>query len=506
MVTYIKEQIEKLMMNKKTTVGEMGKLYALLGDVYLFEAHYSVDSYLLRLEWHRDAEKKFYAPRRDALKPAVEGMQLLIDDELDILGISMPPGVGKSQLEIHFMTMVMGLHPNKPNLMSAHSDKLTRSFYDGINMILDDAVEYSWHEIFPNVPVESVSAKDETINLGDKNRFKTITCRSIDGTLTGATRCEGFLCADDLVSGIEEAMNITRMDSLWDKFVNDLRSRKKDRCKEIHVATRWSVHDPIGRLERLYDDNERVLFVSLPALDEHDESNFDYRYGVGFSTAYYHDMRRSMDEISWRCLYQNEPVEREGLLYHEEELRRYFDLPEGEPDAILSIADTKDTGKDYFFAPVAYVYGDDYYIDDCVCDNGVRGIPGRVAAMYIQHKVAQSRFESNSAGGKIGDEVQALVKTHGGSTHITKKFNTSNKETRIVIHSEWVKEHCLFRDKSTYHPGDEYGRMIKFLTSYTQLGKNKFDDVPDGMAQFAEFAQSFGIKRLQAVQNPLWAR
>ena len=58
----------------------------------------------------------------------------------------------------------------------------------------------------------------------------------------------------------------------------------------------------------------------------------------------------------------NEPIEREGQLYNGDELRRYFELPDREPDAILSICDTKDRGTDYAFMPVAYQYGQDMSI------------------------------------------------------------------------------------------------------------------------------------------------
>ena len=162
---------------------------------------------------------------------------------------------------------------------------------------------------------------------------------------------------------------------LYTSYTTDLRQRKiGDHCKELHIATRWSVHDIIGRLEREYIDSDRAKFIVIPALDENDESNFDYAYGVGFSTKFYHEQRNIMDDVSWRALYLNQPIEREGLVYSEEELRRYFELPKEEPDAIIGICDTKDKGTDYAFLPVAYVYGQDYYIDDCVCDNGLPNI------------------------------------------------------------------------------------------------------------------------------------
>lgn len=488
-------------LNEPHDVKTLGRIFDLRKKSLLIDAQACFDSYLQYLEWDREPDKRFYIPRRKVLKIVVDELQHISDDEIDLLSVSLPPGTGKTTLGIFFLTWIMGKYPAQPNLASAHSDKLTRSFFDGALSIIKDP-DYLWSDVFPGVAFDGTNAKDETINLDKPKRFKTLTCRSIDGSLTGATRCERILYADDLVSGIEEALSITRMDSLWSKYTNDLKSRKKQGCKEIHIATRWSVHDPIGRLELQYSGNPRARFISIPALNENDESNFNYSGGAGFDTKYFHDMRDSLDDVSWRCLYQNEPIEREGILYHDTDLRRYFGLPEGEPDAIIGVCDTKDKGTDYAFLPVGYVYGQDYYIEDCVCDNGLpEMVDARLAEILIRHKVKICRFESNSAGGRIAEKIQKDIKAKGGITHITTKFTTANKETKIIVNSAWVKEHCLFKDSSCYKKSGDYGRMMGFICGYTMAGKNKHDDAPDGMAMFAEFAQSMSAAKIEIFQR-----
>ena len=122
-----------------------------------------------------------------------------------------------------------------------------------------------------------------------------------------------------------------------------------------------------------------------------------------------------------------------------------YDLPDCEPDAILSICDTKDTGKDYAFLPVGYIYGKDVYIDDCVCDNSLPEVTdARCAEILVRKKVQMCRFESNSAGGRIADKVNEAVKAAGHRCHITKRFTTANKLTKIIQNSSYVKEHFLF--------------------------------------------------------------
>ena len=466
-------------------------------------AYDDFDSYLQFVEWDREPKKRFYTPRRKKLLPVVRALQDLEDNVLDLLSISMPPGTGKTTLAIFYLTWLAGRHPEQPILTGSHSNAFIRGVYDECLRILDPHGEYLWHEVFPSLSVSGTNAKDCRIDIGKRKRFETLEFTSIGTGNAGLYRAVQLLYCDDLVSGIEVALSKERLDKLWETYTTDLRQRKMNNCKELHIATRWSVHDVIGRLEQQYENNPRARFIVIPALDEADESNFDYLYGVGFSTQAYHDQRDIMDNVSWLALYMNQPVEREGLLCHPDELRRYFELPDMEPDAIIAVCDTKDKGKDYAFLPVAYKYGEDYYLEDCICDNSnVEIVDIRMIEILLRHKVQMARFESNSAGGRVAQKVQEEVKKRGGVTHITTKFTRENKETKIIVNAPWWKEHVLFKDETMYKPNSDYGRMIKMLTTYTTAGKNPHDDAPDGMAMLALYAQSFGSGRVEIRKRP----
>ena len=487
-----------------TDIGKMRGMFALHRDVVFAGARESFHLCLLAVEWNREPDKKFYPPRRMVLREVVRALQELEERKLDLLAVSMPPGSGKTTLAIFYLTWIAGRHPEEPTLTGSHSNSFVRGVYDECLRIFDQNGDYLWQEVFPETQVVNTNAKDCRIDLGKRKRFETLQFTSIGTGNAGLYRAMHLLYCDDLVSGIEVALNKERLDKLWETYTTDLRQRKiGDHCGELHIATRWSVHDVIGRLEAMYGNSPRAKFIVLPAMNANDESNFDYAYGVGFNTQFYRQQRDIMDDASWRALYQNEPIEREGLLYHEDELRRYFELPSGDPDAIISICDTKDKGTDYAFLPVAYVYGQDYYIEDCICDNGLPEIvDARLADILIRHKVKQSRFESNSAGGRVAEKVQQMVKDRGGITHITTKYTTANKETKIIVNSAWVKEHCLFKDETTYKRNSEYGKFISMLCCYTMMGKNKNDDTADGMAMLAEYAQSMSACKVEVFQRP----
>lgn len=489
----------QLKHNNLSTV-ETKNLFKKYWQTFFYAAPYDFHSFLLYMEKDREPEKQFYVPRMKVLRPIVQDLQDLADDKLDIYGLSLPPGTGKSTLGIFYMAWLMGRNPDKPNLASAYADKLCRSFYDGAMSFISDP-EYKYAEIFPNSPISVTNAKDETLDLARPHRFKTLTCRSIDGGLTGATRCESLLYADDMVSGSEEALNRDRMDTLWTKFANDLMSRMKEGCKMLVIGTRWSVWDPLGRLEMQYEGNPRAKFVKIPALDIDGKSNFEYKYGVGFSTKHFNMIKDSMDDISWRAIYQQEPIEREGVLYHEDDLM-YFNgtLPEGRPDAIVAVCDSKNQGKDYVSAPCGYVYGELTYIPALVFNNGLPDITKPlVAKMCVNNKVSRLDVELNNGGDYYAADVDKQIQSLGGHTSIRTFFTSTNKITRIVTESDYVKKHFVFLDKA--HQDKEYKEFMRNVFGFTITGKSKHDDGPDGISFLAQLVKSLSGLSVQILDR-----
>ena len=471
-------------------------------QILLLEAPHNFDAYMRYTEWDREPGKCFYPCRRQALRSVVRGMQELADDKLDLLCVSLPPGSGKTTLSLFYLTWLAGRQPDKSILGVSHSASIVQGMYGEVIRMVEKDGEYLFNDVFPNSPLVNTNAKLLMVDLEKEKRFSSIEFTSIGAGNSGKYRAMQLLYCDDLVPSMEVALNREALDKLYNTYyLGDLLQRKTTNCKELHVATRWSVADPIGRLEQVNEGNPRAKFIRIPALNENDESNFDYGQGFdGFTAEFYKNQREMLDEASWLALYQNEPIEREGLLFDPQELRRYFDLPEAEPDAIVAVCDTKDRGADYCVLPIAYQYGSDFYIESFICDNGKPEIiDERLVNILYKHKVNLCRFESNSAGGKIAEKVAKELKEKGGITSISTKFTTANKETKIVVNSPYVKEHFLFKDDSV--ADKEYKTAMNMLCSYTMAGKNKHDDVPDAMSMLAEFVQSFGLNSVKVLKR-----
>lgn len=467
------------------------------------------DCFLRYLECERDIDKRFYYPRRKTLLPIVKAFQDVHDKKLDLLTVSQPKRTGKTTIGLLFVLFRAGNAPLGSSICSGAGNDLVKSFYTGCLDVLQKPDEYKYYEVFPTRLV-ATNADEKTIHLEKKKRFATITCRSIDGSLTGSTEAtpDGVMYIDDMVSDELEANNRARLDSLYDKIRGDLLGRRLEGCPIIIQGTRYSLYDPIGRLQEIAPTmGWRTRILEIPALDPiKDESNFEIILNgkPAFTTEYYRHERDLVTAVQWASQFQQEPFEAKGLLFPEDSLNRYFELPiDKDPDAVIAICDTAERGTDSTSMGIFKIYGDDVFLDDVVFDNSAPEVTKpQCAKKLVEHKVVSAVFESNNAGEYFARDVGEMVKQLGGKCSIRTKRTISNKQTRIEFASDGIIKHFYFKDKTKYERNSQYGMFMRELTTYTRSGKVPHDDAPDMLSLAENELRNLGGSKVEVFKRP----
>lgn len=454
----------------------------------LFCAPHYFDAYLQAVEYGKPLDKKFYLPRRHYLRRYVEGYQEVLEGKLDFLSISMPKRCGKSQLGINFTNMLSGKFPDRSTLMEGTGDDLVQSFYKGCLEYIQQPNDYHFYDIFPESKLVQTNADTKVINLLHKSRFPTVMCRSIDARQVGLSEATNLLYLDDCVEGREEAKNRQRLDDKWEVISGDIIGRAIEGTPIVICGTRYSLYDPIGHLqEEMRKQGKRCKIIETPALDPvTDESNFEYvREGRKvFTTQYFRDQREMLSAEQFESEFQQQPFEAKGILFPEPSLNRYFELPiDRDPDSIIAVCDTADTGADFCAMPIAAVYGDEAYIIDVVFDDSPPEVTKpECAKALIDNKVVASTFESNNAGTYFARDVQQILTDKKYVCNIRTKRTISNKQTRIEFASDNIIKHFYFKDPSLYARNSQYAMFMKQVTTYTRSGKVPHDDAPDSLS------------------------
>ena len=489
--------------------GGGAKFYEQWRRCLLFEAPHDFDSFMTYIELDRKPEKRFYAPRKHYLRPMVQGFQDVLDGKLRLLTISMPKRAGKSQTGINFVNMISGKFPDRSTLMEGTGDDLVKSFYNGCLEYLTVPNEYLFYDVFPDARLVQTNADTKTANLKSKSRFPTIMCRSIDARQVGLSEATNVLYLDDCVEGREEAKNRQRLDDKWEVISGDIMGRAIEGTPMVFTGTRYSLYDPIGRVqEHAQREGWAWRAIEIPALDlVTDESNYEYeREGKKvFTTAYFREQRELLSAEQFESEFQQQPFEAKGLLFNKDELNYFFELPKDrDPDTIIAVGDTAESGSDSTSMPVAMIYGNAVYIVDVVFDDSPAEVTKpECAKCLIENKVASAVFESNNAGQYYARDVDQIIRERGYSVGIRTKRTISNKQTRIEFASDNIKKNFYFKHPSTYKRGSQYWNFMKEVTTYTRSGKVPHDDAPDSLSLLENEIRMLSGGKVEVFKRPI---
>ena len=498
-------QLERYAQENGLSYGIVDKYYELLK----LESLDLFPSFVLHMEKNRPYSKRFYQPRQKTLSIVANDLQTLEDNPIKFQGISQPSRTGKSTICILFLLWIAMKRPNSHSAMGGHSGILAKGFYkELLNMMTSEEYTFKelffyWHPEYENKPFPTDKSADEfTITIGDPDRFATITCRGIDGTWTGAVDVskDGYLYVDDLVRDREHSLSPMRMESTYQEYLNKMVDRMNDGAKQLMVGTLWNVLDPLERIRIKYETNALYRFRKIPALNENDESNFDYEIN-GFSTQYYREMREKLDNAEWMAKFQQLPYVREGLLFPSDECRYFDGTVSDETCKTWAVCDPAFGGADSLSMPIVKDYGKkDKKIVAWVHKKGTQAITvPKVVDAIVKHYVTELHIEQNAGGKLLTDSIKAEMERRDVRHCRVVPYYASTrlpKAEKIKGYSDWIKENLQFLMPNSYYEGivddvprykrdEDYQAAMDELHMYTSEGKNAHDDAPDVLSQIA---------------------
>ena len=505
------EQIEQLSQENKQGYKIINQYYGCMR----YAAKYELDSFCLYMERYRPRKERFYEPRRKQLKQVVDAIQDLEDNKLDELYLHQPPRTGKSQIVTFATTWHCARNDEPSNLYVTYSNTLGGAFVDGVMELIKDPT-YAFAEIFPNESIAHTDSEAHRMNLTRRKKYATLSGRGMEAGLNGQFDAKGWLILDDLHEGINEVLNQDLLSKKLKFFNNNVLSRQKQGCKILGIGTIWSLNDIFCTRHDFLEaglaaPGTRYKIIKIPAMNEKDESNFDYDYGVGFSTAKYREIRARFendgDLASWSAQYMQEPVEREGAVFIPDDMKYYNGiLPNEEPLKVTFACDVALGGDDYLSLPIAYVYEDgSVYIDDVVYDNAEKKFTKpQVINKILEHHVTSGYFEANQGGEGYKDEVNAELQSKGIKINLRSEYAPTDKRKaqRIWDKAGSIREY-YFRDPSCRNKQYRMFMTNLFSFNFKANQKHKHQDAADSLASLAYFLEgTWGNAKVEAAINP----
>ena len=507
------EQVEEHSQKEQKGYTILQKYY----NILRIEAKYDLDAFCLCMERYRQRKERFYEPRRKVLKQVVDEIQKLEYDELDELYIHMPPRVGKSQIATFATAWHCGRNDELSNLYVTYANTLGGAFVDGVIELIRDPT-YCFEEIFPNEKIVHTDSESHRMNMGRRKKYATLSGRGMEAGLNGQFDAKGWLLLDDLHEGINEVLNpeLLRKKQLF--FANNVMSRRKMGCKILGIGTLWSLNDIFCTRHEFIQSgkyDKRFKIIKIPAMDENDESNFDYEFNVGYSTTEFRQIRDQFENMgdiaSWNAQYIQEPVEREGAIFKSEEMRYYNGiLPSEKPLKVVFACDVALGGGDYLSMPVAYCYEDgSVYIDDVVFDNSEKKYTKpKVVQKILEHGITGGYFEANQGGEGYKDEVNQMLLDQGMKINLKAEYAPTDKRKaqRIFDKAGSIREY-YYRDATCRNK--EYSMFMTnmFSFNFKTNQKHKHQDAADSMASLAYYLEgTWGNAKVEAAINPFRRR
>ena len=409
------------------------------------------------------------------LKEVAEAFQEITDGKIKKLAVSLPPRYGKSYITSIYCIWTFGNDPKASILRTSCSATLANKFsYDIRGFMTDPRVL----KVFPDLKLSGDKAAISAWNTSESISVGYLSAGA--GSTIIGFGIGTVAIVDDSIKDVEMAMSEPVLVKLWEWFNGVFRSRKEKDCPEIHIGTRWSNRDIIGRLENKKEFDKQIVISALT------DENKSFCESI-ISTEDLLLQKTNLPTAIFEAEYQQSPIEAKGLLYPRDKLN-YFSGDVNIDTSVVCVVDVADTGSDYLSAIFAKTDGNKAYIIDVLfTQESVETTEIALAHRLVELNVSICRIESNNAGRIYGLNIQALIKNLNGTTEVEMRATKTNKETRMYLMSSYILANFYFRSDAE---GQYIAYLSQLVSTFKNVAKNIHDDAADSTTMLAEFIKN----------------
>jgi predicted phage terminase large subunit-like protein len=451
----------------------------------------------------------FYFDGRDHLKLLADTLQALFEDRIILedgkwvvvpnrvytrnvcnqIYIQMPPRHGKTRTLTLFCAWVLGNDPTHKFMYTSYNDEsasdTSRFVRDCISQVKLDPTSFVFSDFFKSRLQADNKAVGKWALAG---MYFNFIAAGKGGSVTGKG-CD-TLIVDDPVKNDAEALNEAESDKTWTWFTDTLLSRIEEGGKIIVNHTRWPRRDLVQRLKDKYSGKAIPPYYELimPAYDGEKMLCEDI-----LSYDSYLSKQELTEEEIFQANYNQEVMDIRGRLYHK--FLTVTNMPNrDEIDYVAGYCDYADEGSDYMALVVGWVMSTEsrqiFIIRDILyTQDPVESYIDEAVDMLIRNEVDILQVESNNGGKGFALSLESKLLKSGGQTEINWKYNTSNKETRILTNANLVQSMIFYpRDWK-----EQWPTFASHVMSYQRKGRNRHDDAPDVLTMIAEDLEYGGV-------------
>lgn len=270
----------------------------------------------------------------------------------DILLLSVPPQFGKSTTVTETLpAYFLGKFPDKKIIICSYNEDFAQRF----GRRNREKIEEFNSVLFPKCQLAESPRSNVEFETTEKGRCIS---RGILSGLTGNTA--DLFIIDDPIKNRQEADSETTRATIWNEYLNSVRTRIKPGGKLIVIQTRWHEEDLYGMIAK-NENKDRITIINIPCECDSKNDVLGRKIGdslcpeIGRGNEWLKEFKQAYvgkeGSRAWTALYQGKPVADEGNLIKKEWWGYYDELPPDLPYKIISVdAAFKDAENNDFVA------------------------------------------------------------------------------------------------------------------------------------------------------------